>query len=130
METIESFANRALAHTGLDLADIPDGDENDLLCGSIACRRGAATVVLVDHIYQDDDGVDWYARAVCVGRTEDLPPAREGAEGRTIRLSGDVLRVLAPRAWGEAQQLADEIGEVRFTEFLRLAGILTDATGR
>ena len=81
METVESFAARVLAHTGLPLAAIPDGEDADLICGSIACARGGSTVVLVDHSHQDEGGTDWYRRAVVVGRTDDLPPAWKDATG-------------------------------------------------
>lgn len=44
-ETPESFAARVLAATGVQLADITVGEEQDILGGTIICRRGQEYVV-------------------------------------------------------------------------------------
>lgn len=105
METTASFAARVLAHTGLSIADIPDGEETDLLGGSIACTRGGTTVVLIEHAHQDSDGTGWYRRAVVVGRSDDLPRARRGATGcigERIAPRSPRQRRVARRLYGRA----------------------------
>lgn len=81
MESAASFTARVLARTGFTPAQIPDGEPDDMLRGSIVCRSPHGTVVLTDHIGQDDDGYDIYARAVMVERGALLPPAEPTATG-------------------------------------------------
>lgn len=64
MESNKNFKRRVLQATGLELSQIPVGEENDVLGGTIFCKRGGTYVV--SHGYpdrQDDDGCDiWDAR--------------------------------------------------------------------
>jgi hypothetical protein len=82
MESVESFSARVIEHTGLSLASIPDAPPEELLGGSISCRRGDTFVVLKDPSYQLEDGTTIYSRSVVVGRSADLPLWGGDGDGR------------------------------------------------
>ena len=61
-ESRRSFARRVLEATGVALADIPLGEEGDLLGGQIICRRGSECVVTSGYpTEEDEDGTEIWA---------------------------------------------------------------------
>jgi hypothetical protein len=64
IENMKSFKSRVLKATGVRLKDIPSGNKEDLLQGSILCRRGNTYVVTAGYpAGEDEDGVEFWARA-------------------------------------------------------------------
>lgn len=64
MESKVNFERRVFEATGVELAGIPIGEANDILGGTILCRRGDEYVVTYSYPdREDEDGREvWDAR--------------------------------------------------------------------
>ena len=64
MESTKNFERRVLKATGLNLSEIPVGEQEDVLGGTIFCKRGSTYVVSYSYPdYEDEDGCEvWEAR--------------------------------------------------------------------
>lgn len=82
-ESPDDFAQRIFQMIGLRVEEIPDAKKDDprLTGGYRVTRTPHGTLYLLEHIYQDLDGIDHYRRAVLVGRSTELPLALLGADG-------------------------------------------------
>ena len=76
LEPADTFAARVLAHTGVELHEMPDlPADAHLVPGPIVARRGRTTVYAVTD-YPIGDGEPEVLGYVVDGRTDDLPAAR------------------------------------------------------
>lgn len=80
-ESVASFLARVERRCGLPANRIPDAPADIMTGGSIAASSPHGTLVYVDFIGQDEDGVDTYAKCVLVERGSELPPADPDADG-------------------------------------------------
>ena len=81
-ESISNFIRRIEERTGLKISQIPDAEsEQVMLEGQIIANSPYGTLVYLDPIGEDGDGVEIFDRCVMVDRSPDLTPANEGADG-------------------------------------------------
>lgn len=59
-ESLKHFQRRVVRATGLELADIPVGNKEDVLGGTIMCRRGNTCVVTHGYPDYEEDGVSYW----------------------------------------------------------------------
>ena len=81
-ESAETFKQRVLERTGLNIEEIPDGTEKDMLSGQIILSSPYGKVVYLEPTgEEDEDGNTIYSKAVVVQRSNDLPKANTDATG-------------------------------------------------
>ena len=74
IETLANFENRVLQATGVALQDIPAGNKEDLLQGSILCRRQGTYVVTAGYpAGEDEDGAEFWAPVPSSFRVVEMP---------------------------------------------------------
>lgn len=84
-ESLNNFLRRIETHAGMPACRIPTmtwEQAHDCYGMSIICSSPHGTLVLVDHDYQDDTGIDYYERCALVNRSPNLPSPDEDATGR------------------------------------------------